>query len=127
MGVPPTRFYADRMTDKKHRHDLHESVVQKAVREATLRAATPRPASPLMLLHSFATHLLEGDYDIRTIQGLLGHSDVATTMIYAHVLNRGGRGGRSPRDSIRPDSRPRSGYPAAQRFCIHGAEWGGKE
>jgi site-specific recombinase XerD len=75
---------------------LHESVVQRAVKEAVLRAGLTKPASCHTVRHLFATRLLEARYDIRTIQELLGHRDVATTMIYAHVLNRGGGGVRSP-------------------------------
>lgn len=82
------------------RHHLDESAVQRAVKDAVLRAGIDKPATPHTFRHAFATHLLEDGYDIRTVQELLGHADVATTMIYTHVLNRGGKGVRSPLDSL---------------------------
>lgn len=97
---PAASHYTDRVTGQKRRHHLHETVLQKDFRDARLRAGIAKPAGCHSLRHSFATHLLEADYDIRTIQELMGHSDVSTTMIYTHVLNRGGRGVQSPADRL---------------------------
>jgi integron integrase len=95
---PATRVYLHVPTGQRRRHHLHESVLQRAFKDAVRAAGLTKTASCHTLRHSFATHLLDFGYDIRTIQELLGHSDVATTMIYTHVLNRGGRGVLSPLD-----------------------------
>ena len=97
---PATRPYIDPATGQRRRHHLHESVVQRAVKEAVRRSGIGKPASCHTFRHSFATHVLEDGYDIRTVQELLGHRDVSTTMIYTHVLNRGPGGIRSPADLL---------------------------
>ena len=97
---PATRLYVDRVTGQRRRHHLHESVLQRAVKTALQAAGVAKHASCHTFRHSFATHLLEDGHDIRTVQELLGHRDVATTMIYTHVLNRGPAAVRSPADRL---------------------------
>jgi integron integrase len=95
---PQERRWTDPKTRAQGRHHVHSTLMQRSFREAVRRAGIPKQVGCHTLRHSFATHLLETGYDIRTIQELLGHKSVTTTMIYTHVLNRGGRGVRSPID-----------------------------
>jgi integron integrase len=97
---PARSRWRDPVSGSERRHHFHETAIQRAVHRAVQEAGIAKPASCHTLRHSFATHLLESGYDIRTVQELLGHRSVATTMIYTHVLNKGGHGVRSPLDRL---------------------------
>jgi integron integrase len=97
---PASRICTDPRFGTPQRYHIHESVLQKAIHAAARAARISKPVGPHTLRHCFATHLLAAGYDIRTVQELLGHRDVKTTMIYCHVLNRGGGGVESPADQL---------------------------
>jgi len=97
---PQENRWKNTKTGEVGRHHTHETILQRAVKEAVRKAGVIKHVGCHTFRHSFATHLIEGGYDIRTIQELLGHKDVSTTMIYTHVLHKGGQGVRSPFDAL---------------------------
>jgi integrase len=105
----------DPYTGLQVRHHLHEKIIQRAVQSAVHKAGLTQPASCHSLRHCFATHLLEDGYDVRTVQKLLGHSDLKTTMIYTHVMAKGANGVRSPLDRRGPPDRSDPASGSAQR------------
>jgi integron integrase len=97
---PASKRSVDPRSGAEQRHHISEAVLQRAIKNAIRQAGIAKPGSTHSLRHSFATHLIEAGYDIRTVQELLGHNDVSTTMIYTHVLNKGGKGVVSPSDRL---------------------------
>jgi integron integrase len=108
---PAARTYVDSASGERRRHHIHETALQRAVKRAALKSGVSKPVSCHTFRHSFATHLLESGYDVRTIQKLLGHQDLRTTMVYTHVLQRGPLGVESPLDRARREDWAHAGDP----------------
>ena len=109
---PASSHYTDSRNGIRYRHHLHETVPQKQMAQAVRLAGLAKQATPHTLRHSFATELIRDGYDIRTVQELLGHSDLSTTMIYIHALNHGARAVRSPADRLAMQNSPSPGEPS---------------
>ena len=117
---PSKNRSVDPETGVIRRHHVYPDTMHRTVKRAAHEAGICKPVSSHALRHSFATHLLQGGYDIRTVQELLGHKDVSTTMVYAHVLNKGGRGVRSPLDADAPLSPPVASDVVGLRYAVPG-------
>jgi integrase len=115
---PARSISTDPRSGKRRRHPIDEKALQRAVKKAAQEVKIPKPVTPHTLRHSFATHLLQTGYDIRTVQELLGHKDVSTTMIYTHVLNRGGRGVKG-RSGVKTPAYSHVGYSGGRQETLY--------